>query len=174
MTNTALILIDVQNDYFSRGAMELEGADTAAKNARKILDDFRSKGLPIVHIEHEAADASLGFMIKGTKGQEIHPEVAPLDDEVVIVKHFPNSFWKTNLEQHLRELNVENLMIVGMMTHMCVSTTTRAAMERGFNVNVIANACATRALQLGEETIPAETVHKTALAELTFLAEVAY
>lgn len=96
----------------------------------------------------------------------------PKGGEVVITKGYPNAFWETELEAVLNQCDVTSIVIVGMMTHMCVSTTTRAAMERGFMVKVIADACATRSLSLFGEDISAEMVHATALAELQMLADV--
>ncbi|CCN68263.1 cysteine hydrolase family protein [Vibrio nigripulchritudo] len=172
MNNTALVLIDIQNDYFEGGALTLQGPVQAAENAKKLLVAFRDAKRPVIHIQHAAASQDLGFMIPGTRGQEIYAGVAPHSDEPVLTKHYPNSFWETALETTLHELEVEHVVIAGMMTHMCVSTTTRGAMERGFQATVIQNACATKSLELGEKTIPADVVHETALAELTMLADI--
>jgi nicotinamidase-related amidase len=172
MKKTALILIDIQNDYFVGGAMTVQGATQAANNALKLLQFFRQKTLPVIHIQHETVIPEQGFMLPNTKGQQIHRSVVPLNNEVCITKNYPNSFWKTNLNECLQEQNIGEVVLAGMMTHMCVSTTARAAMERGYNVTVIQEACATRALELNGIEISADTVHKTALAEITMLAKV--
>ena len=172
MKNTALIIIDVQNDYFSGGALELPGSIAASKKTTSLLKYFRDKELPIVHIQHDTIKTEMGFMIPGSFGHEIHQSVAPKQGELCINKNFPNAFWKTMLEQHLNESNINHLVIAGMMTHLCVSTTVRAAMERGFQVTVIQDACATRALAFNGIEIAAETVHNTALAELTLIAQI--
>ncbi|WP_104401640.1 cysteine hydrolase family protein [Vibrio penaeicida] len=172
MENTALVLIDIQNDYFEGGALPLENPIEAATKAQQLLNEFRNADRPIIHIQHLAANSELGFMLPDTKGQEIHSTVIPKSQETVLTKHYPNSFWETDLESTLRQFGVEHVVIAGMMTHMCVSTTTRAAMERGFQTTVIQDACATRALELGDKTIPAYIVHETALAELTLLANI--
>jgi len=172
MENTALILIDIQNDYFPGGALVLDGAEHAAKQAAKILNVFREKQQPVVHILHEALKPEIGFMLPGSVGQEIHNSVEPRENESSMTKHYPNAFWKTELETYLSELGIKNLVIVGMMTHMCVSATTRAAMEREFHITVIQDACATGSLELNGEDIPSETVHKTALAELTSMSKI--
>ncbi|MDQ6984228.1 MAG: cysteine hydrolase family protein, partial [Ghiorsea sp.] len=151
---------------------ELPESSAAAKNAASLLNLFREKGLPIVHIQHETTKTEMGFMLPGSFGQEIHPSVEPQQSEFCLTKHFPNAFWKTELEKHLNELGITQLIIAGMMTHLCVSTTVRAAMERGFQTTVIQDACATRSLAFNGTEIPAKTVHNTALAELTLIAQI--
>ncbi|EAR10007.1 cysteine hydrolase family protein [Reinekea blandensis] len=171
MSSQALILIDIQNDYFPGGALPLDQPEAASANAASLLSQFRGADLPVIHIQHETLQPEMGFLLKGSKGQELHSGTAPLSDEVVLTKHVPNSFWQTDLEARLNDLKVDTVVIAGMMTHMCVSTTARAAMERGFKVQVVADACATRELPYFDEVIPAATVHKTALAELGLFTE---
>jgi len=170
MKNTALVIIDIQNDYFSNGVLALDGAIDAANKAQNLLDTFRDKQLPIIHIQHETIKQEMGFMLPGSYGQKIHESVEPLAEEVCFTKHYPNAFWQTNLEAYLNEHNIEHLILTGMMTHMCVSTTARAAMERGFRTTIIQDACATSTLEFDGAVIPEETVHKTALAELTMIS----
>ena len=172
MDNTALILIDIQNDYFPGGALALEQPELAAEKAVQLLGMFREQQLPIVHIQHENLKPELPFMRPGSKGQSIHSNVQPMANEQCFIKHYPNAFWNTGLEQYLKDHGITRLVIAGMMTHMCVSSTTRAAMERGFEVTVIQDACATRALELNGIEISSETVHRTSLAELTLIAQV--
>ena len=172
MKNTALILIDIQNDYFEGGALTLAGAYQAAMNAGTLLEIFRTRELPIIHIQHETLKPEIGFMLPNTRGQEIHPSVSPNDGEACLKKHYPNAFWNTVLEEKLKELNIAHVTIGGMMTHMCVSTTARSAMERGFQVTVIQDACATRSLTLDGVEIPSDIVHQTSLAELTLIANI--
>ncbi len=172
MQKTALVIVDIQNDYFPGGAFELEGTESAATNAAGILAAFREKGLPVVHVRHEALDPSKGFFLPHTSGAEIHPSVAPLADETVVLKHYPNSFRETNLEAVLRTLGVEKLVVVGMMTLMCVDATVRAASDMGYEVVVAHDACAARALEFGGVTVPAAQVHAAYLAALQiFYAE---
>lgn len=172
MKNTALILIDIQNDYFDGGALTLTGADQAADNASILLSFFRKDRLPVFHIKQENLNPEMGFMLPGTQGQEIRFCVAPNERETTLTKHYPNAFWETALEEKLKKLNITHVVIAGMMTHMCVSATVRAAMERGFQVTAIQDACATRALLLDGKEISADTVHQTALAELTLIANI--
>lgn len=172
MKNTALIIIDIQNDYFEGGALTLSGADQAGEKAATLLDIFRTKELPVFHIQHETLKPEIGFMLPATRGQEIHSCVSPKATEICLTKHYPNAFWNTVLENKLKELDITHVVIAGMMTHMCVSTTVRAAMEREFCVTVIQDACATRSLKLDNKEISANIVHQTALAELTLIANI--
>ena len=172
MENTALIIIDIQNDYFSGGKLELDGAHIAAQQARVVLDIFRKKNLPVIHIQHENTKPEMGFMLTDSYGQKINDSVKPEKSESCITKHYPNAFWQTELEHHLHDLDIHKLVIVGMMTHMCVSSTVRAAMERGFLTTVIQDACTTRSIEFDGEVIAGETVHKTALAELTLISQI--
>jgi len=162
--NTALILIDIQNDYFENGTMPLVGSGKASLNARQILDKFRAEGMPIIHIQHIAARPNSTFFLPATKGSEIQDNVKPKENEKVIIKHFPNSFRETELLEYLKSRNITDLVICGMMTHMCVDATVRAAKDFGFNCTVISDACATRDLTINGETVKAVEVQKSFLA----------
>jgi len=164
----ALLLIDIQNDYFETGTMTLEGSDHASKNARLILDDFRAKALPVIHIQHIATKPTATFFLPNTFGAEIHKNVEPLATERVIVKHFPNSFRETNLLDALNSKHITSLVICGMMTHMCVDATTRAAKDFGFDCTLISDACATRNLEIQGNTVNATEVQKSFLAALNY------
>ncbi|OQA12905.1 MAG: Streptothricin hydrolase [Chloroflexi bacterium ADurb.Bin360] len=163
---TGLLIIDIQNDYFPGGKMELEGSDQAAQTARQMLDFFRAHRLPVFHIQHLATRPSAAFFVPGTPGAEIHAEVKPLENEIVVQKHFPNSFRETELLQLLQHHQVKRLAIAGMMTHMCVDATVRAATDHGFECLIAHDACATRTLNFGGRTVPAADVHAAFLAAL--------
>ncbi|WP_295893431.1 cysteine hydrolase family protein [uncultured Vibrio sp.] len=166
MANQALIIIDIQNDYFAGGAMELHQPVEAANKAAKLIEHFRASNLPVIHIQQLSLREELGFLLPGTKGQEIHPSVEPLAGEKVVVKHFPNAFAKTDLIHILEQMNVSDIVVAGMMTHMCVSSTIRAALEYGLKTTVAHDACATRDLEVLGKQVLAEDVHITALAEI--------
>ncbi|MCG7334631.1 cysteine hydrolase [Sporosarcina sp. ACRSM] len=158
--STALIIVDIQNDYFQNGRMELVNPDQAAANAAKVLEHFRkNKNENIFHVQHIAADPSLGFFLPDTEGAEIHETVQPLENEHLIVKNFPNSYLKTDLESKLRENGVTKVVVVGMMTHMCIDATVRASVDLGFETTLIEDACATRDMAYEGKTVPAEQVH---------------
>lgn len=162
----ALLLIDIQNDYFPGGKMELVSMEEAAKKAAKLLKAFRTAGKPVFFIKHMSTRSDATFFVPGTRGTDVHPSVSPLPDETIIEKHFPNSFLQTELLSVLKESEVTDLIICGAMSHMCIDTTVRAAKELGFKCTLIADACATRNLKFGEEFLPAQTVHASFMAAL--------
>jgi len=161
-----LLLIDIQNDYFSGGKMELVEMETATKNAKRILSYFRKNNLPIVFIQHLATKPNASFFIPDTSGAEIHESIRPLENETVIIKNFPNSFRNTNLYQHLQSLNSTDLVICGAMSHMCIDTTTRAAADLGFSCTLIHDACATRDLVFNDQKAKAADVQIAYMASL--------
>jgi nicotinamidase-related amidase len=164
--DTALLLIDIQNDYFPGGRMVLEGSPEASEKARQILSLFRQRSLPLAHIQHISTRPEASFFISGTEGVEIHANVKPLPGELVIQKYYPNSFRDTPLLEHLRRDNIKHVVIAGMMTHMCVDATTRAAFDSGFQCTVLRDACATRALSFENDVVPAKHVQAAFLAAL--------
>lgn len=171
MADTALLIIDIQNDYFPGGAMELEGADAAGAKAAAALKQFRSKGSPIFHVRHLSVRPGSTFFLPGTKGAEIHRSVVPQANERVIEKNFPNGFRATKLQDELQ--GVKNLVVAGMMTHMCVDATVRHAADLGYKITLLGDACATRAQKIAGETVPARQVHLAFLAALNgFYAKV--
>ena len=106
-----LILVDLQNDYFPGGSMELVGADNAAANAQLLLTQFRTAGLPIVHVQHLSLRPGATFFLPGTDGAEINDLVSPEAGETVVTKHYPNSFRDTDLLGRLRADTITNLVI---------------------------------------------------------------
>lgn len=165
----ALLLIDIQNDYFPEGAMELVGAVQAAEKARALLDAFRSTDRPVIHIQHIATRPNATFFLPGKPGAEIFPLLAPLPTETVLQKHFPNSFRDTGLQEVLAKLGVKELVIAGMMTQMCVDTTTRAAFDLGYKAQLACDACATRDLTFAGQTVKAADVQVSYMAALNGL-----
>lgn len=173
MPDTALVIIDIQNDYFPGGAMELEGVEAAAANAALALSGFRKGNKPVIHVRHLSARPGASFFIPGTRGAEIHASVRPVAGEAVIEKNFPNSFRNTRLREELERLQVTNLVVAGMMTHMCVDASVRQAADLGYKITLLGDACATRAQSYGGETVPARQVHAAFLAALNgFYAKV--
>ncbi len=164
--NTALILIDIQMDYFQGGAMELSGAEAAAAKAGRALGWFREQGWPVIHVQHLSIRSGAGFFVPGTPGVDFHPFVHPREDETVIRKHFPNSFRGTDLQDKLDQADVKRLVIAGMMSHMCVDATVRAAFDLGYQCVLLADACATRDLEFGHVKVPAAHVHASFMAAL--------
>jgi nicotinamidase-related amidase len=165
-----LLIIDIQNDYFPGGAYPLHEPDAAASAAATMLRRFRADGQPVIHVQHiwDADDAT--FMRPGTPGVEIHPSVAPIDGEPVVSKAHPNAFRETSLARLLGELlgdkRVDELVVAGMMTSMCVDATVRAAADLEFSVTVVADACAAPDLEYAGRTVAAADVHAAFLAAL--------
>jgi len=163
---TALVIVDIQNDYFEGGRNELFRSDQAAARAQEALTLFREKNLPIVHIQCILLDEQATFFLPGTEGIKIHAAVTPRADEKVIVKHTPDSFYETELQQHLESIQAERLVICGMMSHICIDSTVRTASRLGYEVLLLSDACATKDLEWNGTVIPAETVHDTFMASL--------
>lgn len=159
---SGLILIDIQNDYFKDGKTELNHPTETAKCAKTILDFFRENNLPVYHIQHINTTTKAA----GSTGAEINSLVTPNKDEKVFIKHVPNSFYNTALAETLSNNGIKHIVVCGMMTHMCVDTTVRAAKDLGFSVTLIEDACTTKDLVWNGHTIPAEVVHESYMASL--------
>lgn len=166
----ALILIDHQREYVD-GSLPLAGMEGAVAECARLLQRARAEGVPVFHIQHLAPAGAPLFNSAGPYVEFI-AAIGPAPGEAVVTKAMPSSFAGTELLARLRETGRSQLVIAGFMTHMCVSTTTRAAAELGYPCWVVAAACATRDLpalwtQAGEDSVvPAEVVHRCALAEL--------
>jgi nicotinamidase-related amidase len=164
--DTALLLIDIQYDYFPGGAFPLFEPVKAAGAACSILVWFRARQQPIVHVQHISTQPGATFFKPGTDGAEFEAALAPHPGEHVVTKHFPNSFRETDLEAHLKSLGVKNLVVCGMMTHMCVDATVRVAKDLGYSVTLIGDACATRKLEYRGGSVPAKFVQRAFLSAL--------
>lgn len=161
-----LLVIDIQNFYFSGGRIPLTGSVEASFKAKSVIEAFRAGKLPVIHIQHMPEEIEI-FEPGVTDAQyAIHSNVAPLPGEAVVVKHFANSFRETRLAALLKDLNVKTLAVAGMQTHMCVEAAVRAGADLGFDVVLIEDACATRDLKFHEATVPAASVHAAVLAAL--------
>jgi nicotinamidase-related amidase len=163
---TGLILVDIQNDYFAGGRMELVGMDAAAEKAGRLLAYFREKQMPTFHIQHISTREGATFFLPNTPGVEIHASIKPEPDEPLIQKNFPNSFRETTLFVALERAQLDKVVICGAMSHMCIDATTRAAADLGFQCTLIHDACATRNLDFGTQKVLAEDVHTAFMAAL--------
>lgn len=161
----ALLIVDVQNDYFPGGSNELFHPLEAEKQIRELIAESRTCRRPVVYIQHFNPPDDT-FFLEGSFGAEISDRIRPQPDDKVIIKRYPNSFLKTELDAYLKSLQVDTLIVCGMMAHMCVDTTVRAAMDYGYQVKLVADACATMDLVLNGETIPSEMVQKAFIAAL--------
>jgi nicotinamidase-related amidase len=163
---TGLLLVDLQNDYFPGGKMELTGILQASEKALRLLDHFRKNNLPIFHVQHVSIHPGATFFLPRTEGGKIYSALEPLAGEEVFQKHFPNSFRETFLLEALRKQGVDDLVTAGAMSHMCVDATVRSACDLGFSCTVIEDACATKDLEFRGSVVPAVHVHRAFMAAL--------
>jgi len=164
---SVLVIIDAQREYLE-GAMPLEGIEPAIAEAAQVLEMARRHATPVFHIVHHAPRGS-GAFEEGAPLTEIVAPLAPQGEEPIISKNLPSAFAGTDLAERIRATGRSDIIFAGFMTHMCVSASARAALDLGFRSTIVAAATATRALPdpLDGSKIAADTVHKTALAELS-------
>lgn len=155
MKKEALLLIDIQNVYFTEGPYLLHKPEEAAMKAQKLLKKFREEGKIIVHVKHEFQ-----------KFADIYKAVKPLPHEKIVTKKYPSAFLGTDLQEYLLSQNIERLIIAGMMSHMCIDTTVRACQNFGYEVVLIEDGCTTKDLSFNGNTIEAKTVHTAFMAAL--------
>ncbi|WP_089605461.1 cysteine hydrolase family protein [Acinetobacter piscicola] len=172
MSKTALLVIDVQNDYFPQGKMELFCAEQALKQVNRLEASFIKNDQPIIYIQHIANQPNASFFEAETEGVALHSGLRVKADSIVIEKHYPNSFFQTTLKAELERLGIEKLVVSGMMTHMCVDATSRAAAELGYQPTIIAEATATRQLSYSDRTVQAEDVQTACLSAFQMFSEV--
>lgn len=165
LRDACLVLIDMQNEYCA-GPVAAADAESAIDAAKELLSAARSCGAPVFHVVHKGRPGML-FDRDAKRGQII-TAVAPLPDEAVIEKPFPNAFAGTDLHDRLSAIGRKNIVLAGFATHMCISSTARAAVDHGYRATVAADACAARDLPDGNGgVVPASTVHHVALVELS-------
>lgn len=168
MSKRAIVVVDLQNEYLPSGKLPLVGIEEAATRAAQVIEAARARGDVVVHVRHEAPSADAPFFVPGSEGVEIIPTVRPNEGEPVIVKHYPNSFRETELKRMLDEKGVEEVVIVGAMSHMCIDATSRAAADFGYGPVIVHDACATRDVEFGGTMVPAAQVHAAYMSALAF------
>lgn len=166
LSEATLVIIDAQNEYRS-GALPLTGIDAAVGEIATLLKRARGAGAPVIHVQHKGRPGG-PFDLDDERGH-IMREAAPECDEPVVQKPLPNAFAQTDLAEKLEAAGRKQLIVTGFMTHMCVSSTVRAALDHGYRVTIPAAACATRDLPApdGSGTMKAEEVHRYALTGLS-------
>ena len=164
---SALVIIDVQNDYFEGGKCELVNPLQALDNIEKALKSFRENSQTIIHVQHINSDNSINYFFPDTYGVKIHDRIAPIEGEFLVKKKDPNCFYQTDLKKLLQDNGITHLVICGMMTHMCIDTTVRAARYEGFTASLLYDACATKNLTINRVNIPADAVHNAYMAALS-------
>jgi nicotinamidase-related amidase len=165
LSDAALVIIDAQNEYVT-GRLPLDGVNAALGNIAALLKAARAAGAPVIHVMQRGRPGGL-FDPEGDTFK-LAPQAAAGAGEAIVEKPLPNAFAKTNLQQVLEGTGRKSLVIAGFMTHMCVSATTRSALDHGYAATVISDAVATRPLPdpLGGADLTAAQIHRTALAEL--------
>lgn len=144
--NKALLIIDLQNDYFPEGKFPLWNTEQVLENIKQLIAKAQQHGMKIIHIQH-VADSSYGiapFFNEGTSGVEIHPQIlqsAPNGE--VVIKKFADSFYNTNLSEVLAKSQIDELLICGMMTQNCVTHTAISKSAEKYKVSVVADCCTT-------------------------------
>lgn len=168
MSKRAVIIVDLQKDYLASGNFALAGIDAAAANAARVVAAARGRGDRIVHVHHVAKEADSPLFAPGTDG--IHPilAVTPQEGDTVVVKNYPNAFRETTLQQALQADGVEEVVVIGAMSDVCIDATARAAADLGYGLTVVHDACATRDKVFGDSVVPAAHVHATIMSALEF------
>ena len=168
MKKRGLIVVDLQNEYLPTGKLPLSGIEAAAANAARTIAAAPENGIPVFHIRHEFANGEAPVFVPGTDGVEIQSSVSPAGDEPVIVKNHINSFRDTDLKQQLDARGVEEVVVVGAMSHMCVDAIVRAAVDMGYPTTILHDACATLDLEFNGVKVPAAQVHAAMMAAFEF------
>lgn len=163
LADATLILVDYQNTY-TRGVMELTGWQAALDSAAALLGRAREAGATVIHVMNDGAEGTPYDI--GAEIGAIHPSVAPVAGETVVVKQAPNAFVGTDLGEHVDAAGHKDVIVVGFMTHMCVTFTSEGAFLRGNRPTVVADACATRPLRTVVAEVSAEQLHHSALATI--------
>ncbi|MGB5867825.1 MAG: cysteine hydrolase family protein [Arcobacteraceae bacterium] len=161
----ALIVIDLQNDYLPGGKMELVNTTEVLENTNKLIQYARTQKYKIYFIKHISTKNGATFFLPHTKGVELSDKL-DIQNDLVIEKNFPNSFRDTILENELQKENIQDLVICGAMTHMCIDTTVRAAFDLGYNCTLVSDCCATKDLKFKEKIIKSADVQNSYLSAL--------
>ncbi|ORE00873.1 Isochorismatase hydrolase [Rhizopus microsporus var. microsporus] len=166
----ALVIVDVQNDYFPNGKFPTDSPVETAEAIAKLIQKFREEKKEVVHVTHVVPNPTekFPFFQEGTWGVQVHDLVKPLPTEKYIVKNYSNGFHETDLEEHLRSKGIDRIIVVGMMIHNCVNATVYAGKDAGFDCIVVDEAVNTFDQALHGEVIKAKDIKKAFLAGIQF------
>jgi nicotinamidase-related amidase len=167
MKNTALLLVDLQNDYFDGGRYPLSGSETGVRNAARVLSACRQAGIPVIHVRHISVHPGAGFFLKDTPGAGFHPLVLPADGEPVITKHLVSSYKLTGLGRELKSRGIDTVIVGGMQTNLCAASLTRESVKKGFRTLLVEDALAAVSSEIHSQTLE----HLKAVAHETLTAE---
>lgn len=163
---SALLMLELQNDYFPNGRIPLDKSIEACAKAEIVLNVCRDKKIPVIHVQHISTHPDAAYFLPCTKGADFYSSVQPIKNETIIKKHYPNSFKDTGLLNYLIKNQINHLVICGMMTQAAIDATVRAAYDLGFSCTVIQDACAARQLEFNHTAISTQNVHYAFLAAL--------
>jgi nicotinamidase-related amidase len=174
MPNRALIVIDVQNEYFE-GALPITDppAEESLANIGRAMEAATEAGVPVIVVRHGTDDASEGMFLKGSPTWELHPEIERRPRDFLIDKTLPGTFTGTELGSVLEGAGVDTVVITGYMTHMSVDTTARQAAHRGLAIEILNDATGTLSLENSGGSAAGEELHRaTLVAQGQFFAEI--
>jgi nicotinamidase-related amidase len=167
----ALLVIDVQNEYFT-GRLPITHPADHFGNILRAVDGAQGK-MPVVFVQHHMPQPGLPLFERGSHEWELHPEIAKRRHDLLVEKTLPGSFTNTDLEGWLRDRGVDTVAVAGYMTHMCCDTTAREAVHRGFAVEFLGDATGTLAVSNSAGSVTAEEMQRSILcAQQMLLSEV--
>jgi nicotinamidase-related amidase len=175
MPKRALIVIDVQGEYFERGALPISDppTETSLVNIGRAMDGAVAHGVPVIVVRHGSMEADATSFVPGSEGWQLHPEIERRARDHLIEKELPGSFTGTSLGDVLDGAGIDTLSITGYMTHMCVDTTARQAAHRGMAVEILYDATGTLSLENSGGSASGEELHRaTLVAQGQFFADV--
>jgi nicotinamidase-related amidase len=162
MAKRALLIIDVQNEYFT-GKLPISYPEGSLDHILQAMDAASVAGVPVVVIQHGVPQPDSATFRRGSREWELHPAVAERPRDALIEKTLPGSFTGTELEAWLRAREIDTVVIAGYMTQMCCDTTARQAMHMGLNVEFLSDATGTLAVKNGAGAVTAEELHRAIL-----------
>ncbi len=169
--NRALLVIDVQNEYFT-GAFPITHPAGHLDQILRAMDAAAGR-MPTIVVQHTFTDPDKPFFRPGSPGWDLHPQVAARPRDLLIEKSLPGSFTGTSLEEYLRQQEINTVTIAGYMTHMCCDTTARQAVHRGLTVEFLSDATGTLDLSNSAGQVTGEELHRSILcAQQMLLSEV--
>lgn len=161
----ALLVIDVQNEYFT-GKLPVTYPPGSLENILRAMDCARKNGIPVVVIQQTSPQKDTLIFRKGTEEWNLHPKIASQAYDHLIEKNFPGSFTGTDLESWLRERKVDTVVITGYMTQMCCDATARQAAHMGLLVEFLSDATGTLCLSNKADSAKAEELHRAILTQV--------
>ncbi|MGE5580878.1 MAG: cysteine hydrolase family protein [Bacillota bacterium] len=151
-SDKALLIIDVQVDMFRESNPVAKGPELLA-TIKGLIAKARDSGVPVIYVKHSG---SKRFLVEGTPGFEIHPEIAPIQGDLIVVKRTPCAFNGTNLKEELDRRGIRNLTITGIQSELCVDTTCRSAYNLGYRVVLVEDGHST----FNTPDLPAEAISR--------------